>query len=256
MSTPLLNENIEVNLKDLQNEYLNFSRNLGELKKYNEKLSICSKREFNQFKNDLESLQKSLIQNIAKINNLSKNLKSQETTNSELNEKIKDQIKIIDDRYPDKIKEYKTLLIQIIENSKKFSMMNSSPSESFRQSEISQNSISSFGEHNLQIYEYKEDKLFQERQEEIEDAKKVSSELSKLSEVINTKVKNQGEMINDIENNVIEVQENTKKANKEINEVDKITKKQNKRIFSLLIFIVVLLLIIFYILRQYILLSE
>ena len=65
-------------------------------------------------------------------------------------------IKIIDDRYPDKIKEYKTLLIQI-ENSKKFSMMNSSPSESFRQSEISQNSISSFGEHNLQIYEYKED---------------------------------------------------------------------------------------------------
>ena len=255
MSTPLLNENIEVNLKDLQNEYLNFSRNLGELKKYNEKLSICSKREFNQFKNDLESLQKSLIQNIAKINNLSKNLKSQETTNSELNEKIKAQIKIIDDRYPDKIKEYKTLLIQI-ENSKKFSMMNSSPSESFRQSEISQNSISSFGEHNLQIYEYKEDKLFQERQEEIEAAKKVSSELSKLSEVINTKVKNQGEMINDIENNVIEVQENTKKANKEINEVDKITKKQNKRIFSLLIFIVVLLLIIFYILRQYILLSE
>ena len=255
MSTPLLNENIEVNLKDLQNEYLNFSRNLGELKKYNEKLSICSKREFNQFKNDLESLKKSLIQNIAKINNLSKNLKSQETTNSELNEKIKAQIKIIDDRYPDKIKEYKTLLIQI-ENSKKFSMMNSSPSESFRQSEISQNSISSFGEHNLQIYEYKEDKLFQERQEEIEAAKKVSSELSKLSEVINTKVKNQGEMINDIENNVIEVQENTKKANKEINEVDKITKKQNKRIFSLLIFIVVLLLIIFYILRQYILLSE
>lgn len=255
MSTPLLNENIEVNLKDLQNEYLNFSRNLGELKKYNEKLSICSKREFNQFKNDLESLKKSLIQNIAKINNLSKNLKSQETTNSELNEKIKAQIKIIDDRYPDKIKEYKTLLIQI-ENSKKFSMMNSSPSESFRQSEISQNSISSFGEHNLQIYEYKEDKLFQERQEEIEAAKKVSSELSKLSKVINTKVKNQVEMINDIENNVIEVQENTKKANKEINEVDKITKKQNKRIFSLLIFIVVLLLIIFYILRQYILLSE
>ena len=81
MSTPLLNENIEVNLKDLQNEYLNFSRNLGELKKYNEKVSICSKREFNQFKNDLESLQKSLIQNIAKINNISKNLKSQETTN-------------------------------------------------------------------------------------------------------------------------------------------------------------------------------
>ena len=230
MSTPLLNENIEVNLKDLQNEYLNFSRNLGELKKYNEKLSICSKREFNQFKNDLESLQKSLIQNIAKINNISKNLKSQETTNSELNEKI--------------------------ENSKKFLMKNSSPSESFRQSEISQNSISSFGEHNLQIYEYKEDKLFQERQEEIEAAKKVSSELSKLSKIINTKVKNEGEMINDIENNVIEVQENTKKANKEINEVDKITKKQNKRIFSLLIFIVVLLLIIFYILRQYILLSE
>ena len=255
MSTPLLNENIEVNLKDLQNEYLNFSRNLGELKKYNEKLSICSKREFNQFKNDLESLKKSLIQNIAKINNLSKNLKSQETTNSELNEKIKDQIKIIDDRYQDKIKEYKTLLIQI-ENSKKFSMMNSSPSESFRQSEISQNSISSFGEHNLQIYEYKEDKLFQERQEEIEAAKKVSSELSKLSEVINTKVKNQREMINDIENNVIEVQENTKKANKEINEVDKITKKQNKRIFCFFIFIGVLLLIIFYILRQYILLSE
>ncbi len=255
MSTPLLNENIEENLKDLQNEYLNFSRHLGELKKYNEKLSICSKREFNQFKNDLESLKKSLIQNIAKIKNLSKNLKSQETTNSELNEKIKAQIKIIDDRYPDKIKEYKTLLIQI-ENSKKFSMMNSSPSESFRQSEISQNSISSFGEHNLQIYEYKEDKLFQERQEEIEAAKNVSSEISKLSKVINTNVKKQGEMINDIENNVIEVQENTKKANKEINEVDKITKKQNKRIFSLLIFIVVLLLIIFYILRQYILLSE
>ena len=135
-------------------------------------------------------------------------------------------------------------------------MMNSSPSESFRQSEISQNSISSFGEHNLQIYEYKEDKLFQERQEEIEAAKNVSSEISKLSEVISNNVKKQGEMINDIENDVIEVQENTKKANKEINEVDKITKKQNKRIFSLLIFIVVLLLIIFYILRQYILLSE
>ena len=252
MTTPLLNENIESNLKELQSEYLNFSKNLGELKKYNEKIAVCSKKEFMSFKNDLDSLQKNIIQNMGKINNLTKNLKSQETTNEELKKKIKDQIKMIDTRYPDKLKEYKNILIQIYENSKKFPMINSSPSESFRPSEISQNSISSFGEHNLQIYEYKDDKLFQDRQEEIEAAINVSSKIVELTDAINTQVKNQGEIINDIENNVIDVQENTKKANKEINEVNKITKKQNKRIFSLLIFIIVLLLIIFYILRQYI----
>lgn len=252
MTTPLLNENIESNLKELQSEYLNFSKNLGELKKFNEKIAVCSKKEFMSFKNDLDSLQKNIIQNMGKINNLTKNLKSQETTNEELKKKIKDQIKIIDSRFPDKTKEFKNILIQIYENSKKFPMINSSPSESFRPSEISQNSISSFGEHNLQIYEYKDDKLFQERQEEIEAAKNVSSKIVELADAINTQVKNQGEIINDIENNVIDAQENTKKANKEINEVNKITKKQNKRIFSLLIFIIVLLLIIFYILRQYI----
>ena len=252
MTTPLLNENIESNLKELQSEYLNFSKNLGELKKFNEKIAVCSKKEFMSFKNDLDSLQKNIIQNMGKINNLTKNLKSQETTNEELKKKIKDQIKIIDSRFPDKTKEFKNILIQIYENSKKFPMINSSPSESFRPSEISQNSISSFGEHNLQIYEYKDDKLFQDRQEEIEAAKNVSSKIVELADAINTQVKNQGEIINDIENNVIDVQENTKKANKEINEVNKITKKQNKRIFSLLIFIIVLLLIIFYILRQYI----
>ena len=252
MTTPLLNENIESNLKELQSEYLNFSKNLGELKKFNEKIAVCSKKEFMSFKNDLDSLQKNIIQNMEKINNLTKNLKSQETTNEELKKKIKDQIKIIDSRFPDKTKEFKNILIQIYENSKKFPMINSSPSESFRPSEISQNSISSFGEHNLQIYEYKDDKLFQDRQEEIEVAKNVSSKIVELADAINTQVKNQGEIINDIENNVIDVQENTKKANKEINEVNKITKKQNKRIFSLLIFIIVLLLIIFYILRQYI----
>ena len=252
MTTPLLNENIESNLKELQKEYLNFSKNLSELKKYNEKIAICSKKEFMSTKNELDSLQKNIIQNIGKLNNLTKNLKNQDTTNEELKKKIKDQIKMIDTRYPDKLKEYKNILIQIYENSKKFPMINSSPSESFRPSEISQNSISSFGEHNLQIYEYKEDKLFQDRQEEIEAAKNVSSKIIELADAINTKVKNQGEIINDIENNVIDVQEKTKKANKEINEVNKITKKQNKRIFSLLIFIIVLLLIIFYILRQYI----
>ena len=252
MTTPLLNENIESNLKELQSEYLNFSKNLGELKKFNEKIAVCSKKEFMSFKNDLDSLQKNITQNMGKINNLTKNLKSQETTNEELKKKIKDQIKIIDSRFPDKTKEFKNILIQIYENSKKFPMINSSPSESFRPSEISQNSISSFGEHNLQIYEYKDDKLFQDRQEEIEVAKNVSSKIVELADAINTQVKNQGEIINDIENNVIDVQENTKKANKEINEVNKITKKQNKRIFSLLIFIIVLLLIIFYILRQYI----
>ena len=252
MTTPLLNENIESNLKELQSEYLNFSKNLGELKKFNEKIAVCSKKEFMSFKNDLDSLQKNIIQNMEKINNLTKNLKSQETTNEKKKKKIKDQIKIIDSRFPDKTKEFKNILIQIYENSKKFPMINSSPSESFRPSEISQNSISSFGEHNLQIYEYKDDKLFQDRQEEIEVAKNVSSKIVELADAINTQVKNQGEIINDIENNVIDVQENTKKANKEINEVNKITKKQNKRIFSLLIFIIVLLLIIFYILRQYI----
>ena len=252
MTTPLLNENIESNLKELQSEYLNFSKNLGELKKYNEKIAVCSKKEFMSFKNDLDSLQKNIIQNMGKINNLTKNLKSQETTNEELKKKIKAQIKIIDSRFPDKTKEFKNILIQIYENSKKFPMINSSPSESFRPSEISQNSISSFGEHNLQIYEYKDDKLFQDRQEENKEKKNVSSKIVELADAINTQVKNQGEIINDIENNVIDVQENTKKANKEINEVNKITKKQNKRIFSLLIFIIVLLLIIFYILRQYI----
>ena len=83
MTTPLLNENIESNLKELQSEYLNFSKNLGELKKFNEKIAVCSKKEFMSFKNDLDSLQKNITQNMEKINNLTKNLKSQETANKE-----------------------------------------------------------------------------------------------------------------------------------------------------------------------------
>ena len=63
MTTPLLNENIESNLKELQNEYLNFSKNLSELKKYNEKIAICSKKEFMSIKNELDSLQQNIIFN-------------------------------------------------------------------------------------------------------------------------------------------------------------------------------------------------
>ena len=89
MTTPLLNGNIESNLKELQNEYFNFSKNLGELKKYNKKIAVCSKKEFISLKNEVDSLQKNLIQNIGKLNNLTKNLKSQETTNEDLKKKNK-----------------------------------------------------------------------------------------------------------------------------------------------------------------------
>ena len=57
--------------------------------------------------------------------------------------------------------------------------------------------------------------------------------------------------INDIENNIVEVNENTKKADKEIKEVEQITKKQNKRICILILIMLFLVSVIGYLITKY-----
>lgn len=80
----------------------------------------------------------------------------------------------------------------------------------------------------LQIKEYK-DEFLEERKNMIEQVKVISGQCADLSKTIKMEVHNQGDMVDEIEMNLVRVEENTKKANEEIQEMSELTKNRYKR---------------------------
>lgn len=98
-------------------------------------------------------------------------------------------------------------------------------------------------------YENNEE-IMKKRREELEKVKKISYQVASITNDMKMKINEQGIMLDDIENNVTNVQDNTQKAHKEITKTEFRSKKKKKNLFKLWCFILILfLIIIFYIYR-------
>ena len=74
-----------------------------------------------------------------------------------------------------------------------------------------------------------EDKYLEKRREELEDIKKVSSQVLEITQNIKAEVAIQGENLNMVENNINQVVDNTKKSEFEISTAEKETRSQTKK---------------------------
>ena len=103
----------------------------------------------------------------------------------------------------------------------------------------------------MKYEEYNNENLYKDRENEIKAVKGISQKLVEISNTMVTKVDLQGEKLNTIEDNIIDVSENTKKAGEEVKKTEELTKKQYKRIFYLFIIIIILIIILYALFRQY-----
>ncbi len=102
---------------------------------------------------------------------------------------------------------------------------------------------------NQMKYESNEEAL-KKRTEELEKVKIISQQVASITDDMKMKINEQGIMLDDIENNVTNVKDNTEKAHKEITKTEFRSKKRKKNLFKLWCFILILfLIIIFYIYR-------
>ena len=103
---------------------------------------------------------------------------------------------------------------------------------------------------NFQMKYENNEEIMKKRTEELEKVKKISYQVASITNDMKMKINEQGIMLDDIENNVTNVQDNTQKAHKEITKTEFRSKKKKKNLFKLWCFILILfLIIIFYIYR-------
>lgn len=85
------------------------------------------------------------------------------------------------------------------------------------------------------------------REKELNEVKKVSGQILSITQLLTTSVKQQGEHLNSIEDNVILTKENAFKAEEEIKEAEGITRKISRKIwllFALIFFIVIAIVLV------------
>lgn len=246
MSSAPLVEDIEEKLTELQDDYKSFMKLMIELEEYKKKIDLSSLKEYRGYKNDLATLKSDLAQ---KIESIKSNIKLLEESSTEGKTNVEKTLEKINEKLPQKLEEYEKALNFISDKEGKFNQI--PLNESFRSNGESDN-LSALSGEKVQICEYTDEKYMKERQNILEDVKQISSQVAEMSNSMKENVFQQGEMMNDIENNVIDAKENTLKAEKEIREVDAITKKQNRRICYLLVVVMILIGIIGYIITKYI----
>ena len=97
----------------------------------------------------------------------------------------------------------------------------------------------------IEVLEYK-DTFLEDRQKQLESVKTITGQCYEISESIRTNVHNQGQMLDEIENNVVDMKDNVEKGAKEVKEINQLSKKQNKRIIIIILIALFLLLISIY----------
>ena len=103
---------------------------------------------------------------------------------------------------------------------------------------------------NIQIKVYQNSEAMLKRTEQLENIRNISNTVAQLSDDIKTEVYNQGDILNNIEENVEKVNENTKKGAKEIKETEIITNKSKKNLYLLCLLILFLIGLIIYFLTK------
>jgi t-SNARE complex subunit (syntaxin) len=92
--------------------------------------------------------------------------------------------------------------------------------------------------------------LMKRRTEEIEQVKRITTEVASLSNDIKFETFNQGEKMNEIEGNIVKMSTNVKKAEKETQETEILTRKNKKGLYFLICVLLSLIFIIVYIISK------
>lgn len=85
------------------------------------------------------------------------------------------------------------------------------------------------------------------REKELNETKKVSGQILSITNVLQINVKQQGENLNSLEDNVVATKDNALKAEKEIQEAEGMTRKISRKvwcIFALICFVVIAIVLI------------
>ena len=81
--------------------------------------------------------------------------------------------------------------------------------------------------------------VLEQRRKELEDIHKTSALIKDTTDIMAVKVKEQADMLDNIENNVIKTEDNVDKANKEIIKANELSKSNNKRLCCIMLIVTV-----------------
>lgn len=79
--------------------------------------------------------------------------------------------------------------------------------------------------------------ILMERRKNLEDIHKTAAQMKEITDKMAADLNNQGALLNEVENKVVETEENAKKAKKEITDADKISKSNRKCVIFYIIII-------------------
>ena len=243
---PLIKNEYENNLKTIEELYLQINKDLKNL----EKIFNTDNNELPFEQNNYQKYKNTLKANFNKIFSLYKLFENSEIENSELKTKIKkklENLKNLDKKYDDFQYYLENLEKRMIEHVPFYQtdLIN------FNNNNNNNNNNNENDEfNNMKIKVYQNNEAMLKRTEQLEDLRNISSTVSQLSDDIKMEVNKQGEILNNIEENVEKVNENTKKGMKEIKETEIITKKSKKNLYFLCIIIIFLIVLIIYYLNK------
>ncbi len=240
---PLIKNEYENDLKMIEELYLKINKDLKNL----EKIFNTDNNELPFEQNNYIKYKLSLKINFNKIFSLYKSFENSEIENSDLKSKIKkklENLKNLNKKYDD----FQYYLENLEKRMIKHVPFYQTDLINFNNNNNNNNENDEFNNMKIKVYQNNEAML--KRTEQLEDLRNISSTVSQLSDDIKMEVNKQGEILNNIEENVEKVNENTKKGMKEIKETEIITKKSKKNIYFLCIIIIFLIVLIIYYLNK------
>lgn len=224
----------------MQNNYLELVKAIEALKNWSEELDgykksdyLLNREQIHQDISKAENLQKEIIKICMEI-------EEKDINRMDLRKKAQDQ----KNKTMEKMAKFKEELPNLISSIKSkennnFGSIDESdedPAQATRNRGASTSSLSQdFKVLNLQ----KNEEFLNQRRKDLIEIKETAAQVKELTETMKVDVNQQGEMLNSIENNVIEVQSNAEKANEEIKQANELTKKNRNKIicFSVMAFI-------------------
>ena len=203
-------------------------------------IEIMEKPKLMNYEDLFQSFATQIMQFEKEKSNL-KNLKESLENKYDLPSEIKSNIKKIDEVWGDKIKQYEKYKNIVNDYRSKYSK-DSIEENTKNNNENNEENNNIANDKQFKVIE--QDKLMENRLEHIKEVQKASQITVETSRQINEKLAKQGELIDNIETNIIGSAENFKKGRKEVEKFDKKNEKGNKKKLCIGIVIICILIII------------
>ena len=192
------------------------------------------------------------------IDNLIVNLQQANFKDLNLKNKVNEQVKIINERLRPKQQELSNKLNSIVDKegnlARKISkvgfehiIMNYDAKDrmdtnSNSETEPQRRNKGSFRESRLVVQELVDNSEYlRKRQEELEDIKKISSQVKEITQVMVVEVNNQSVGLKSIEDSITQTNLNVTKAEFEIEQAEKITRKSRNKIYCMFLLVIFLI---------------